>query len=332
MLARAVIASCVLSAALAAPSHNPTTVPDDAPLPILLWHGLGDNYAADGIAEVIELAQEVHESTFVYPIRLDEDASGDRRASFFGNVTEQVAQVCEDIAKHPILSKAAAVDGLGFSQGGVFLRAYVERCNRPPVRNLVTFGSPHGGISEFAGCGDTDFLCKGAMSLLRTNTWSHFVQSRLVPAQYYRSVDEETGLPTDDYLTYSNLLADLNNEREIKEKSYAENIAGLEKFVLFEFSNDTTVIPKASEWFGEVNATSQEVVPLKERAMYKEDWIGLRALDEKGGLLFRTAEGGHMRLTEELLKETFGEFFGPATGSKAAPARIEQQEHLEMRR
>ncbi len=38
-------------------------------------------------------------------------------------------------------------NAVGFSQGGQFLRAYVERCNNPPVHNLITFGGQHMGMS-----------------------------------------------------------------------------------------------------------------------------------------------------------------------------------------
>ena len=61
---------------------------------------------------------------------------------------------------------------MGFSQGGQFLRylvlldflkgkaddirGFVERCNKPPVRNLITWGSQHNGIgiahNEIADC------------------------------------------------------------------------------------------------------------------------------------------------------------------------------------
>jgi palmitoyl-protein thioesterase len=308
-----------LTAAISAsPLTKAATPSDDTPLPVILWHGLGDNYAADGINDVAALIEETHPGTFVYPIRLAEDPSGDRSASFLGNTSEQIAKACADIAAHPILSTAPAIDALGFSQGGLFLRGYVERCNTPPVRSLVTFGSPHNGIADYAPCGTTDWLCKGAMALLHTNTWSSFVQSRLVPAQYYRTLDEDTGLPTDEYLEYSNLLADLNNERALKNKIYAENIAKLENFVLYEFANDTTVLPKESEWFAEVNITSAEVTPLKKRDLYKEDWLGLRSLDEKGGLVFKTAPGGHMQLSDKVLGEAFKKYFGPVKEDKKA--------------
>lgn len=306
-----------LASAISASPLAATAASDETPIPVILWHGLGDNYAADGIKDVIALIEETNPGTFVYPIHLADDASGDRSASFLGNTTEQIAKACADIAAHPILSTAPALDAVGFSQGGLFLRAYVERCNTPPVRSLVTFGSPHNGIADYAPCGTTDWLCKGAMALLHTNTWSNFVQSRLVPAQYYRDLDSETGRPSDSYLDSSNLLADINNERLLKNTTYAKNIAKLDNFVLYEFANDTTVLPKESEWFAEVNVTSAEVTPLKKRAIYKEDWLGLKALDEKGGLIFKTAPGGHMQLTDKVLVDAFKTYFGPKTLGKA---------------
>ncbi len=119
----------------------------------------------------------------------------------------------------PDPSTAPAIDAIGFSQGGQFLRGYVERCNKPPVRSLVTFGSQHNGISEFTECKPTDWLCRGAMGLLRGNVWGSYPQSGFVPAQYYRN-------PADyeKYLEFSNFLADINNERPIKNEQYKANI------------------------------------------------------------------------------------------------------------
>ncbi|KAL2352460.1 Alpha/Beta hydrolase protein [Cryomyces antarcticus] len=302
------ISTLASSSALPATSPSP---PKSSPLPLVIWHGLGDNYAADGLTMVGKLAQKINPGTYVHIIRLDEDVSADRGATFFGNLTEQIAQVCEDLAAHPVLSKARAINALGFSQGGQFLRAYVERCNSPPVRNLVTFGSQHNGISRFQDCAATDWLCKAAIGLLRTNTWSSFIQNKLVPAQYYREVNETTGLGSDQYLKYSNFLADINNERAAKNKTYAANIAKLRKLVMYVFEDDTTVIPKESGWFAEVNATTQAMTPLRNRTVYDEDWIGLKKLDEKDGLVFRTAPGAHMELSDEMLKAAFEEYFGP---------------------
>ena len=52
-------------------------------------------------------------------------------------------------------------------------------------------------------------------------------------------------------------------------------------------------------------------LPLRARKIYYEDWIGLRTLDRKGGLKFRSVPGDHMEITEKTLNETIAEFFGP---------------------
>ncbi|KAI1386611.1 alpha/beta-hydrolase [Hypoxylon trugodes] len=291
---------------------------NDTPLPVVIWHGLGDTFSAEGLQSVGSLVEKVNPGTLVYYVRLDESPSNDRTATFYGNVTEQLAKVCDDLAAHPILSTAPAIDAVGFSQGGQFLRGYVERCNYPPVRSLVTFGSQHNGIVDYKACSAADWLCKGAMALLHGNTWSSWLQSRLVPAQYFRDPQD-----LDSYLEHSNFLADINNERKEKNETYAKNIASLENFVMYLFDDDTTVIPKETGWFEEVNGT--EVTPLRARPIYSEDWIGLKTLDRKGGLKFKTTPGEHMRLSDEVLEEAFTEFFGPYKG---ASKEVQVQDEL----
>lgn len=125
-----------------------------------------------------------------------------------------------------------------------------------------------------------------------------------------------------EYLEHSGFLADVNNEREVKNGVYKERLVkGLVgRFVMYVFEDDTTVIPKESGWFAEVvNATSEEgrmVIPLRERRMYKEDWLGLRELDERGKLVFKTHPGDHMQLEEDVLKEAFEEYLGPLKEEK----------------
>jgi palmitoyl-protein thioesterase len=301
-----------LTPALANPLRNFLADSSESPpLPLIIWHGLGDNYKADGLRSVGDLAIATNPGTFVYYVRLDEDPASDRSATFLGNLTAQIAQVCEDLATHPILSTAPAINAFGFSQGGQFLRGYVERCNNPPVRNLVTLGSQHDGITEYQNCKDGDWVCKSWVGLLRTNTWTNYVQSRVVPAQYFRVTNDSTGEPTDDYLEHSNFLADVNNERKFKNVTYAKNLASLDKFAMYVFEDDTTVIPKESGWFAQVNVTSGEVTKLRDRKIYKEDWIGLKQLDEKGGLEFKTIPGPHMQLADEDLEKIFKMYFAP---------------------
>lgn len=294
-------------------------------LPLLIWHGLGDRYDADGLHTVGDLAKKIHPGTHVHYIRIDDDGDQDRSATFFGNVTEQVSQVCEDLKANKELLKYSfaatgksdelVVDAVGFSQGGQFLRGLLQRCDGLAIRSLVTFGSQHNGIAEIKACGQWDLLCKGALALMKSNAWTDYVQSRVVPAQYYRTLNESTGLASEEYLEHSNFLADINNERDVKNQTYKEKLVkSLGKFVMFIFVDDATVIPRESGWFSEVvNGTSEEdrvVIPLKERTMYKEDWLGLKKLDEQGKLVFKTHPGEHMQLDEDVLKEAFEEYFG----------------------
>ncbi|GAP92381.1 putative palmitoyl-protein thioesterase 1 [Rosellinia necatrix] len=306
-------ATAAATAAEPALSRTPADDNDDTPLPVVVWHGLGDAYSAEGMQQVGQLIEAAHPGTFVYFVRLDASASNDRRATFYGNVTEQLAQVCADLAAHPILSTAPAVDAVGFSQGGQFLRGYVERCSAPPVRSLLTFGSQHNGIVDYRTCDSRDWLCRGAMALLHGNTWTSFVQSRLVPAQYFRDPAD-----LDSYLAHSNFLADINNERPLKNATYAANLAALENLVLYVFEDDATVVPKETGWFEEVEADRS--TPLRERKLYQEDWIGLRALDQRGGLTFKSIPGEHMQISEETLTKAFSQYFGPyKVSSREAP-------------
>lgn len=276
-------------------------------LPLVIWHGLGDSYDATGLQETVDVVKSLYPNTYVKVIQLGDTGSADRQETFFGNVTEQLQRVCTDLAEDEILKSAPAINALGFSQGGQFLRGYVERCNTPPVHNLVTFGGQHNGISEFESCSSaTDFACQAANALLKLGTWTPTVQSRLVPAQYYRDSDDLSS-----YLSYSNFLADINNERKHKNRHYADNIARLNRFVMYMFSDDTTVVPKESSWFGDYNKTSQKATPLELRPIYQEDWLGLRMLAEKGGIVYDLLQGEHMQFSQEALTTVVKSYFGP---------------------
>lgn len=162
-------------------------------------------------------------------------------------------------------------------------------------------------------------MCYSANALLKSGgtVWSDFVQGRLVPAQYFRDPNDLEG-----YLEHSNFLADVNNERGEKNETYRRNLAEVEKFVMVVFREDKTVVPRESGWFAEINGTEGDdgegrvVTPLREREIYKDDWIGLRTLDEKGGLVFEEVEGEHMQLDDKDLKRLFGKYFGPMRKTK----------------
>lgn len=67
----------------------------------------------------------------------------------------------------------------------------------------------------------------------------------MVQAQYWHDPLEQ-----EKYVAKSVFLADINNERKVKNVTYKENLQKLENFVMVKFSEDTVVDPRGTEWFG----------------------------------------------------------------------------------
>jgi len=147
-------------------------------------------------------------------------------------------------------------DAVGFSQGGQILRAFVQRFNAPPVRNLITVGAQHQGVSNFPGCredvgNDKQVMpkqdCSWWQRMMENSVYSTWVQSHFVQAQYFKDP-----FRMKEYLRQSIFLADVNNEREEKNELYRDNLASLSNFVMYMFQEDTQIVPKESSvlrWF-----------------------------------------------------------------------------------
>ncbi|KAF7428436.1 hypothetical protein PC9H_007660 [Pleurotus ostreatus] len=282
--------------------------------PLVLWHGLGDSHSSPGMLEFASLIGEMYPGIFIHSIYIEQDADADRKATFYGNVNSQVDMVNEQLNDIPELKDG--FDAIGFSQGGQFLRAYVERYNDPPLHNLITFGSQHMGVSEVSECRRYDFLCQIARRAVKNGVYSKWAQGNLVQAQYFRDPSNlETFLEANHFLTsINNEVAPIDGRNE----TYARNLASLEHLVLVLFTKDVTVIPKESAWFGSAaepdesddsltvmqekilgSTTSGEettIIPMRRQPLYLEDWIGLRTLDEQGRVILETCEGEHMQI------------------------------------
>ncbi|KAJ7755725.1 palmitoyl-protein thioesterase [Mycena maculata] len=289
----------------------------ETPRPLVLWHGLGDSAISEGMLEFAAEITTVHPGIFIHSVYIEEDIDKDRQAGFYGNVNEQVQLVSEQIAA--ISELEGGFDAIGFSQGGQFLRAYVERYNSPPVHNLITFGSQHMGIDDIPVCKPRDFLCQIARRATKAGVYGSWAQENLVQAQYFR---DPANLAA--YYSSNTFLTSINNEiAETRNETYASNLASLNKLVLIIFTEDKTVVPKESSWFGSevvgddqlaygpqrVLAPGRTLVSMREQPLYQEDWIGLRELDERGGVEFLVCEGAHMQIHdcwEDIVREFAG--------------------------
>jgi palmitoyl-protein thioesterase len=259
------------------------------------------------------LIAEMHPGIFIHPVYVDPDAKEDQRATFYGNIDDQVEQVAEQLKDVPELS--GGFDAIGFSQGGQFLRAYVERHNNPPIRNLITFGSQHMGIADIPQCKPLDLFCRLARNAARSGVYSEWAQQNLVQAQYYRDPAQLS-----KYLDANHFLTSINNELPAtRNATYAAHLARLDTLVLVLFERDVAVIPKESAWFGSYAPSDSEegmedeeetIVPMREQPLYTEDWIGLRALDKRGRVVFASCDSEHMQISADCWKPLVKKYVG----------------------
>ncbi|KAI8109797.1 hypothetical protein M9434_001076 [Picochlorum sp. BPE23] len=239
------------------------------PTPVVIWHGMGDS--CDGsMANVIDVIQEEIPGVYVHCISAETGFLTDTASSFFGDLNQQIESACRDLAMTPELKDGYI--GIGFSQGGLFMRGLLQRCHAvgPRMERLISIGGPQNGVG--------------------------FVQRMFVQAQYLKLPDR---LP--EYREHAKFLADINCEFGTQKKvyqldpcvRYRDAIQSLEKMVLFQFTNDTMLEPKETSHFGFFNGTS--IQTMEEQALYRN--LGLDRLQQDGRLELGFVEGKHMHIS-----------------------------------
>jgi len=269
--------------------------PQDTYRPVVLWHGMGDTCCDPlSMGSIKRFIEKQLPGVYVLSLEIGNNIVEDEANGFLMNVNDQIIEAHSKIANDTQL--AQGFNAIGFSQGGQFLRAYVQRYNDPPVYNLISVGGQHQGVFGFPRCpGANETLCEIVRKLLNLGAYDSLVQDHVVQAEYWQDPLNE-----DEYLEYSVFLADINNNHATKNETYKENLLTLQNFVMVQFLNDTMVQPKESEWFGFYNAgQDKSVYTLQESQLYQEDWLGLQEMDTQGKLTFLATIGDHLQFTEE---------------------------------
>merc|ERR1719420_1478614 len=183
-----------------------------APVPVVLWHGMGDSAA--GMTGIESILKDNIEGVYVHRIMIGGNIIVDTESGFFRDTNRQVSEVCEMMANDPQLQDG--YNAIGFSQGGQFLRAVAQRCPNPPMKNLVTIAGQHQGVFGIPGCpGESLELCNIMRGLLHIGAYADLVQNTLVQAQYWHDP-----IHNDEYLEKSQFIADINTERSMKNETY----------------------------------------------------------------------------------------------------------------
>ncbi|VDD90423.1 unnamed protein product [Enterobius vermicularis] len=262
------------------------------PTPIVIWHGMGDSCCSQfSMGRIIKILQEYIPGVYVHSIRIGKNYLQDVESSYFGNVNNQIEEVCEVIKNDEKLKNG--YHAIGFSQGGQFLRGLAQRCPSPPMKNLVSMGGQQQGVYGLPYCPGQKSFCDSVRKLLDFGAYVGFVQRNSIQAQYWHDpYAEET------YKEKSIFLADINNEKVYNE-TYKKNLERLQKLVLVKFLDDTVVVPKETEWFGYFKeGDPTRLLTMEETRIYLEDRIGLKTLNESGRLHLIAYRGNHMAITE----------------------------------
>jgi palmitoyl-protein thioesterase len=122
--------------------------------PLVLWHGMGastDSMEAFRVPKgmyvhIIKINLQNEVSTgglnccgFSARQNVYDPIEDDIQASYFGDLLSQIDYVCDTLKNDPNLSNG--FNAVGFSQGGLFMRVLVQRCDAINVKTLITFGS-----------------------------------------------------------------------------------------------------------------------------------------------------------------------------------------------
>lgn len=291
-----VLALCFIQVTVSSPvpeqSLSPLPVPSNDPVPVVLWHGMGDNCCNPlSMGSIKKMIEGLVKGVYVRSLMIGDSIGEDTENGFLMNVNDQVEQVCSKLKSDDKLK--GGYNAMGFSQGGQFLRAVAQRCPEPPMKNLISFGGQHQGVYGIPHCPGNSTICNWMRELLEKGAYISYIQNHLVQAEYWHDPVDEAA-----YRKYNIFLADINQENEVKE-SYKTNLMKLQNFVMVKFSLDSMVQPKESEWFGYYKPGQGRVtIPLQETTLYTEDRLGLREMEAAGKLHFLESEGDHLQFTK----------------------------------
>ena len=231
--------------------------------PIVVLHGILS------AASKLNIFSDWLEATFQTQVFNIEIGNGEE-TSLFVPMKNQLHELCETI--YAIDELREGFHFIGMSQGGLLARGYVEQCNQYPVLNLITLVSPHGGVVE-----TTD-----------VNMYGPIIQKHVSFSNYWRDPEN---IPT--YLLNCSYLPLLNNEI-YSHLSFIqkENMKTLENIVLVWSPYDNILNPPESAKFSFYDE-EYNIIPIEQTALYEEDRLGLKFLDQNNKLHIHNTTCSH---------------------------------------
>ena len=251
--------------------------------PVVMMHGI--NGAASDYDAIVAGLRKVHPGQRLHVIRLYE------KLSSFEPLWNQVPRIADDIR-----NATAAFGGryhlLCHSQGGIVCRALAETMEDHRIDHFVSMAGVQQGIR-----GIPDEVRKYLPSWLDNfaddNVWRAFytpLGQDISFANYWRDPAQQTA-----YQQHDAFLPVVDNDPRAARAppagagdaaSRKRNFLRLGEMHLFASPDDGVVYPWDSPLFSTVSSdnSNKTHVPMCEQPLYRDDWFGLRTLDERGGL------------------------------------------------
>jgi palmitoyl-protein thioesterase len=256
----------------------------------------------------------------VIKVGFSDDDTEDQFLSSFTSLYFQSDKLCTYVKQNNIwqqLVNSSRIVLVGCSQGAVLMRGLLRNnclgSLTSKVDKLITFGGPNSGIfgvppcSQFHTSNQNLMTACNIMELLYNDTsygLSVFdplmygsAQEVFSPASYWN--DPENPLQLSTY------LAEIDNKLsyEPKNKYLCQLKRGLD---LIAFGDDETILPNISAFFGFWDSNGENPIPYNQTDLYKNDWIGLKMLDQNNLITFHTIPNEpHMSIPYNFTKNEF---------------------------
>jgi len=272
-------------------------------MPVVQMHGMGDFAVSPGMVQIRRAISQRLNGAYVKSVKVGLTPGADMRNTFFTTMDAQVDYFAKEVTADANLKNG--FNAVGYSQGNLVIRGYVERYNDPPVHNFISMHGILLGVSGFPQCNMSARICRTIDESLGDFAYSREVQHHLAQANYFRDP-----MRIKEFLKGDLFLADVNNDGAVKNHAYAQRFASLNKLVLVKAGDDTVVVPSETEWFGFYEDGSLDhVLSMNETVWYKEDRFGLKTLDEAGKIDMFTTPGEHLKFTLDFLLDLVDTYF-----------------------
>lgn len=252
-------------------------------IPIVLMHGV--NSDASSLNYLQNLIQENFPNKFVLNVEIGDG----RMTSIFTQMFDQVELFNQQIQQYPQLSNGFHL--IGFSQGTLITRGYIQLYNKPPVINYISLAGPQAG--QFG----TPYINIPTLdNLLSEIDYITPIQNYLAPGQYWKNPKL-----LDLYREKSIYLAVINNERNYNQTLY-DNFVSINKLILVYSTNDKVIHPPQSGWFAFYDE-KMNIQSFNQSEIYQQDLFGLKKLDLDNKIVFYQTKFEHTDHAKEIAKE-----------------------------